>query len=258
MDWGLGSTILTVVFGIVSIVSVIVAIRLARRRLPTWGYETKKLIGLGSEAPPELKLTFGDKPVADVFRTVVVFYNDGREAIRSNEDVINPIAVNFSGATILREPSVRPSNDDIEFRAKREEGSVSLTFKYLDHQDGALVEVFHTASAKPQCQGKIIGTKGISFKGAPVDYELTLTGKVFAALFIPFLIGCVVFAVLFWNAQWAGSNWVALALCLSGIMVSIFARAFVKLIFSMRFPKWSIDVHTVHIAVQLKAKRREE
>lgn len=258
VDWGLTGAVLTIVFGIIAVIStVIVAVRWANRRKPSWGYDTKKVIGLGSDAPPELKLTFGGKPVTDVFRTTVVFYNDGREPIRSNEDVIKPIVVSFGDATILREPIVYPSNADIEFRAKQDQGSVSLSFKYLDHQDGAVVEVFHTACGKPDCQGKIMGTKGISFKGVPVDHDLSAVGKVGAALFVPGVMGLVVSMVLILHCHLVMRPWAAVLLSMLGILLGIATPSFIMLIQIWRFPRWSKARTRAYITGRITVRRPE-
>jgi len=68
-------TTLTIVFGFVAVASIIVAIRLARRKKPAWAYTTTKVIGLGGDAPAELKLVFNDKIVPDVYRTYLIFFN---------------------------------------------------------------------------------------------------------------------------------------------------------------------------------------
>ena len=48
MDWGLVGTI---IFGIATIISIIIAFRLVKHRKPAWAYKTTKIIGLRTDAP---------------------------------------------------------------------------------------------------------------------------------------------------------------------------------------------------------------
>ena len=68
MDWGLLGVILAPIFFISTVVlSVFLAIRFYKRKEPVWAYETARIIGLGSNAPEELRLTFNDRPVDSVY-----------------------------------------------------------------------------------------------------------------------------------------------------------------------------------------------
>lgn len=186
MDWKFIVTIfVAVIFGVTAIVQ---GFKLVRKKKPSWAYQTQKLIGLGSNAPPELKLTFGDVPVKEVFSTKFIFFNNGKEPIRTIDDVIKPITIRFGNAQILREPFIRPSNNEIEFISKRVNDCIEIGFKYLDYQDGAVVEILHTASDRPVCQGKIISTRRISYLGEFETSSFTTLEKVLAGLLIPCLI----------------------------------------------------------------------
>jgi hypothetical protein len=77
MDW---KFILLLVLAIAALIVGIEAIRLAKRRQLVWAFETKLLIGRGTELP-ELKLTFNDIPVDNVYRTAMIFFNKGNEPI---------------------------------------------------------------------------------------------------------------------------------------------------------------------------------
>ncbi len=163
MNW---ETIVSYILVVVLfIVSTILAVKLARKKKPVWAHETTKVIGLGTDAPSELKLTFDNKPVTDVYRTTFIVFNRGNEAIRK-DDVITKITVHFSGSDILREPTIKvTSKEETKFSAKRvvKEGNnaIELDFLYLDHHDGAVVEAIHTKCEDIRCLGTIIGTKGI-------------------------------------------------------------------------------------------------
>lgn len=162
MDWGLVSTILASIF---FVAMVVLAIRLSKKKKPVWAYRTKKIIGLGADAPPELELTFKREPVARVYQTAFIFFNRGNEAIRK-DDVTKGITVHFRGAKILREPNIKAkSKEEIEFSASQVvdhgQDSIQLDFLYLGHNDGAVVEVVHTGSEQVDCSGNIIDASEI-------------------------------------------------------------------------------------------------
>lgn len=163
MDWGfIIGTLLAIIF---FITTVILALKFAKKKQPVWAYKTTKVIGLGTNSPPELKLTFDGKPVSDVYRTLFILFNRGTETIRNN-DVVEKVAIHFKGAEILREPTIKVvSNEAIGLSAKQVvkdgDNSIELDFLYLDHEDGTVVEVTHTESEDVRCSGNIIGTKEI-------------------------------------------------------------------------------------------------
>ncbi len=240
MDWKFIVTIaVAVAFGVIAIVQ---GLKLAKKRKPSWAYQTIKVIGLGSNAPPELKLTFGDVLVNEVYRTIFIFFNAGKEPIRAHDDVTKPINVHFGNAQILLEPLIRPSNNEIEFVAKRVNDCIEMSFKYLDHQDGAVVEVLHTRSNKLDCQGKIIGASKISYLGSFKPTSLIIFGKVMAGLFIPFLAIFVIMEVLTFKGTLSPNSPLALIPFVLFFLGGATGRAFFDFLLSRRFPGWSQPV----------------
>jgi hypothetical protein len=176
MDWGLLGIILAVVFFVAMIV---LALKLVKKRQPVWAYETTKIIGLGSNAPPELKLTFNEQPVSDVYQTRVILFNKGNEPIL-NDNVTESVIIQFKGAEILRQPDIKAkSKEAIKFSAKQVvkggHNSIEVNFLYLDHDDGAVVDVLHTASEEVTCTANIIGTQQIknigNFEPRPLQHR---------------------------------------------------------------------------------------
>ena len=166
MDWGLIGTILAVIFFGSTI---FLYIRQTRKKQPAWAYVTTRIIGLGTDAPPELKLTFSDRAIPDAYKTTLIFFNRGKEAIRKN-DVTENVRIHFEGAEILREATiVVASKDAIKFEAKQVRGNVKnsmqLNFLYLGHSDGGVVEVLHTKSDNIVCSTNIIDAKATIFLG---------------------------------------------------------------------------------------------
>ena len=163
MDLGLIGIILAVIFFASTI---IFAVRSARRKTPVYFYNTKKIIGLGADAPSEIKIFFRDKPVTEVYRTTITFFNRGNEVIRS-DDVTEKVTFLFKGVHILDQPNVvATSKKAIKFLVKQVikdgDDAIELSFLYLDRKDGAVIEVLHTANVEMDCKGNIIGVKKIA------------------------------------------------------------------------------------------------
>lgn len=176
MEWGPISIGVTVAL---SIATTILIRRLTRRKKPTWAYTTKKLIGLGTDAPKGLQLTFNSKPVNDIYQTTFIFFNRGRETIR-NGDVTQPVTMHFHEGEILRKPVIKAtSNEAIKFSAKHviAQGGhqVRLEFLYLDHEDGGACEILHTKSSEITCAANIIGAKEIDNAGKLIVSSQTLS-----------------------------------------------------------------------------------
>jgi hypothetical protein len=155
MSFGLVLSIaLAVGFGIAAIA---VTIRFVKRKKPVWGYAVREIIDIGSEAPTEVKVSFNDKQIKDLYRAVVVFFNRGNEAIRK-QDVAKKIVVDFGDGQIVKDPVLLAvSREENNFSVNKvSENSVELGFDYLGHCDGGCVEVLHTRGKLPSVSGTII------------------------------------------------------------------------------------------------------
>lgn len=184
-------TILTVIFGVTSVALAIYTILRAKQKRPVWAYETTRMIGLGNGVPPELELTFNGQPIRDACQTILIFFNKGNKTIRK-DDVAKKVVVNFEGAEILRKPIVRVrSKESIRFSAESSGNSVILSFLYLDHNDGAVIDVLHTKTENITCSGDIMGAKNIEYIGEFVLFRNRHThgwwAKFVAILLVPFL-----------------------------------------------------------------------
>lgn len=152
MDWGLLSTIiLTVGFGIATI---ILTIKVTKKKRPVWAFYTRHIIGRDAEAPPELKYVFGDKVVEEVYKTTIIFFNMGNDKFcgdlvpGGNSDINEGIVIQFKEAKILRPPTISHRSKAVgNFRVEQDKDcsdSVQLHIPILNHNDGVVIEVWHT------------------------------------------------------------------------------------------------------------------
>ena len=202
MNWTLLSIILAVIF---SITTIILALKLAKKKKPVWALHTRKIMGIGTDSPAELKMTFRGLAVDDVYRTKFIFLNKGTETIRK-ADVAEAVTIHFEGATILDQPTALARSkqaNELSVRQIIKDGdkAVEVDFLYLDHDDGALVEVLHTKSERIRCSGIIMGAGDIDYIGEflrrPPPSWFPIMLVVFFTLF-----GCMIYSM--WNdfARW--------------------------------------------------------
>jgi hypothetical protein len=244
MDWRfLATIILTVALGITTIV---LALKLVKRRQPVWSSRTVKIIGLGSDAPPELKLTFNQQSVNDVYQTRVILFNKGNEAILK-ENVTESIAIHFKGAKILRQPVVlAKSREGIKVSAKQVikngDDAVGVSFQFLDHNDGVVFEVLHTAGQGIEPSGNIIGTQEIHYIGdfAPIPAQ-PLRRAIVRTAMIVFVIGVMIW--LFLHSPSRPED-IRLGLAALGAAAASFIAMLVPevspFLRARRFPRWSV------------------
>jgi len=174
MEW---RTVLTVVLSVTTVVlSVVLAYKFAKRKKPVWARNTRRIIGRGTDAPPELHLTFDELAVHDVYQTVFIFFNKGTETIRK-ADVAEAVAIHFEGAKILRPPTilaVSKKANKVSVRQLVRDGdeTIEIDFLYLDRGgDGVVVEVLHTESKQIRCSGVIMGANEIGYVGEFLPYR---------------------------------------------------------------------------------------
>lgn len=179
---------LTIVFGLATIVSIVIAIRLARKQKPTYACRTTHLIGRGSNAPQELKVTFKGEEVEDVYRTLLLFFNAGNDTLNYFE-IADKLSFCFYDARVLKTSIVKASRDVIKFDVKNRTewhhetdpdkffDDVELEFKWLGHTDGAVVEVLHTKCDKIELEADFKNTKlrKIKWMNINLDFQKQVT-----------------------------------------------------------------------------------
>ena len=246
MNWTLLGLILTIVLFISTIV---LARRLAKKQKPAWAHKTQKVIGLGSDAPPELKMSFAGKPVTDVYRTIFILLNKGNETI-AQADVTETIAIHFKGADILRKPTILGKSKEankisVGQSTKDGDNVIALQFLYLYHNDGVVVEVLHTESQDIRCSGNIMGTDKIEDMGEfipPRSERLPIRCAEFIAL------GCLTVIVIVsalmrykfgMRDLWLEYTTFGVGGLLTGGLLGGWQMIW-RAIQSVRFPTWSI------------------
>jgi hypothetical protein len=244
------SAVLAAVFFVATVVlSVVLASKLSRKKSPVWALNTRKIIGIGTDSPSELKMTFHGLSINDVYRTVFIFFNKGAETIRK-ADVAEAVAIHFEGAKILDQPTALATSKQVNKLSvtrviKDGDEAVQVDFLYLDHNDGVMVEVLHTKSERIRCSGVIMGAHDIRYIGEflqrPAPYWLTIMT---AALCV--LVGYVVY--LMWHdvrntLATHPKYWLIIPIVATLFIVGYWVHSMVArlpLVYRyLRFPRWT-------------------
>ena len=166
--------------GIVGVVIAAVTYFLTRQRIVFCYRQTgERLLGL-SEAglPKDFTVQYQGANIPRLTRTLVAFWNDGERSI-AGDDVVStdPLRVCFpDGSQVLAATVLKQTREVCQVKASQTPGKpaeVALSFAFLDADDGAVVEVLHTAETS---LGTILGTikglpKGLREMGGVRDRE---------------------------------------------------------------------------------------
>lgn len=249
MAWQIATVVLSISTLVLGIITIWLMVQAANKRQPIWASRTMHLIGLEPDIPEQVKIVFDDKPVSIVFRTEFIFFNRGRMVIQE-ADVARKITVYFAGATILAEPSWRSNRPEIEFKPRRllkdGEHVVELDFRYLAHNDGAVVEVLHTEiesdNGLPRPSGSFVaGEEIVSLKEFdPFRFRDWIDKYKKPGNFIP--IGALT-VFLGFIASLAVTrddlSYLSLPLSFLGLLIIVTLQRYRR---SQRFPKWATNV----------------
>lgn len=158
------------IYLVITIVSIGIAIYFGRKSIrkkePFVAYFREKVLGIGANAPVELKLLFNDIQVSDVYRTRFLIFNKGKLAIRKS-DIVDGITIIFDSGEILGEPVIKcVSNESVKFRAIKtsqdNKYQIELDFDYLNEKDGAVIEVLHTEDSNTSTKARLIDVEKIT------------------------------------------------------------------------------------------------
>jgi hypothetical protein len=246
------SIVLAAIFFVTTVVlSVVVAFKFTKKKKPVWAHNTRKIIGKGTDAPPELKMTFNELPVNDVYQSVFIFFNRGTETIR-NTDVAEAIAVQFEGSKILREPTTLAKSKEanklsVRHLVKDGNDAIEINFLYLDHDDGVVFEVFRTRSKKIIYPGIIMGANEIRHIGEFLPYHPPRRSDIiYAVAFTFFGFGSIIILGRYFIPQFVAqhsSDLLAISIAVIVFFIVGLCHLFIDelpvFLRHSKFPKWT-------------------
>jgi hypothetical protein len=164
-----------------------------------------RVIGKSSTTPEEIEIIYKGNKVNRVIRTIVILWNSGNKTIfGSNIVEKDPLRIEVSpDEEIIAYNIVKKTNDVNEITLEKNgKNSLNIKFNYLDANDGATIEIFHTDDELfPDIKGTIIGLpngaiinkNGIDISTMPEVYRRLFSKKMhFITSFFGF-IGILLF-----------------------------------------------------------------
>lgn len=116
--------------------------------------------------PEEIEVTYSGEAVTNLTVTNVVFWNAGREPIRSQDiPPHEPLSIQpRDGIRILDAEVTQRNNPANDLRSNLVDSNcIILSFDYLDKDEGCVIQIFHTGRTSKDLEkkGKIIGASGL-------------------------------------------------------------------------------------------------
>ena len=160
------------VIGVISsIISWFIYVKSKETKEPKCVYRTyREIHKLSQHHDTEIKVFYKSDEVDRVYTTYVWFWNKGRKPVRnsdipSEEGLVLKIIDENLVLRILDFKLLKTSRKEINFSIKHmDSNSLSISFDFLDHNDGAVIEIQHTGStvSKVEIEGVILGvTDGV-------------------------------------------------------------------------------------------------
>jgi hypothetical protein len=143
-----------------------------KRKKPTYLIRSNNIFSGLEHTIPDVEVKFSGygQPIKALTVTKIAFWNAGTETLKK-QDVVkdDPITIRgkegvvFLSASVVE--TVSPLNK-IDCKLKQDRSLVTITFEYLDHNQGANFQVFHTGTSNADItfQGTIMGASPIRRK----------------------------------------------------------------------------------------------
>lgn len=113
---------------------------------------TYKIVQAGKNMIPEFQISYRGQTIDDLAVTRFVIWNSGNRLLNSNDIVdTKPLSItsNDDGPNILDASIIKRSEESNKFTIdKKSAHCAEIQFDYIDKQDGIIVQILHTGSAK--------------------------------------------------------------------------------------------------------------
>jgi hypothetical protein len=137
--------------GIGLVLSVFFYLRGKKEKAPRYTLEDNNLFEKLPDLVPELKVEYKGEQISNLTITKVRFWNAGKDTI-NDTDVVQPIVIEAqSECKIISAKLVRANQEANEFKCSLpEQGGlrVTISFRYLDFNEGGQVQIAHTGTGK--------------------------------------------------------------------------------------------------------------
>ncbi|ANJ91927.1 hypothetical protein [Serratia plymuthica] len=177
--------------GIVSLLfAAYVYIKSVKKAEPCYQWRTNTIIGdIHDDISSKIHITFDSRDIKNLKRTLVVFWNNGKEYIDRNLILSeNPLSISFNDGEILSHQIKSTNNNSIVAGTLLKDKKILIDFNCLNRDNALCVEILHTSSnIEPIISGTIKGVDdGVLNKGK-IHSESFLTKNRLTKYIIPAL-----------------------------------------------------------------------
>jgi hypothetical protein len=182
--WG---TLIGLLIGTIGLIAAVVFYFKAKReKLPRYSMRSFNFFQGLTTHVPFLTIHFQGhgEPIATLTRTKIVLWNAGKETINKSDVVdIDPVRVKAAAGCTLLDAEVAYANNpanQFEVNVNREKTQATVTFKYIDKNQGAVLQLFHTGPSHSSLE--IAGSiKGASLKEVTEEVPFLFAALIFMA-----------------------------------------------------------------------------
>jgi hypothetical protein len=183
----------TMLGAILSFVLYRFALRDAR---PVYKSKSFRVVGDEPTMPAGVAISFNGEHVAQITKSVLLFWNAGRGTVTGAEIVSRDCLRAEIDGKVLTAKVIARTRDINSFNARLISSlpsGVLLEFDFLDAGDGAAIELLHTGSSRPHVLGTIRG-----IPSGPEDRGIYHSGSTFQALSLSSVIEILLSCMSVW------------------------------------------------------------
>lgn len=159
--------VLGVIVGIIGIILGFIFYRRSKESVkPCFASFSEVLIAASEQVRSSgIEITFGDRVIANAYRSVVYFWNGGNKTLDYDDiATADPIVLHFEGpeTEILKVSPAKSTRSVLKAEAVQDENTIALAFDFLDRGDGLIVETFYVGTrTNVRISGTIKGRQDI-------------------------------------------------------------------------------------------------
>ena len=155
--------VITTVIGLVG--GGAITVYLTKRKTPSWACKLNVLFNNGVSQIDDLKIKYKNFDVENLSSVYLAFWNNGKETIKAEEVVEKLVISAKEPYKVYFAEVVKTSRDSNQFKviSSNENKSVEIEFKYLDHNQGAVIHIFTDCISTDDINlsGAIMGCKKV-------------------------------------------------------------------------------------------------
>lgn len=164
--WNVFSSIWQFLLGVIIsyIISYIFFIKSYKDKQPRYSINSNNLITNFERKVDKLQIFYDDQEIKNLTISNVLFWNAGRETI-NRDDIVQsePIRIHLKDSKEILDKNIAAitdSTNQFNVSLSKDRKNLILDFEYLDKNDGAAIQIFHTGNSSDDIEilGKIKGS----------------------------------------------------------------------------------------------------